>query len=67
MIFSYPFSCSQVYPVKYCRLVEEEHGLSLLKELIAHEKPNEKIKSLARIVIENCERNKKSEFMQLDG
>lgn len=57
----------QVYPVKYCRLVEEEHGLSLLKELIAHEKPNEKIKNLAQIVIDNCENNNQSDYMQLDG
>lgn len=47
--------------------MEEEHGLELLIELIAHNKPNEKIKDLARMVIANCALNKSSESMQLDG
>lgn len=55
-----------MYPSKYCRLVEDEHGLILLQELIEHEKPSEKIKNLAQMVLDNCESIKHSE-MQLDG
>lgn len=48
--------------------MEEEHGLELLRELMNHERPNEKIKALAEMVIKNCEQNKNaSESMQLDG
>lgn len=66
------FICSivesiQVYPSKYCKLVEEEHGLELLRELTQHPRPNEKIKELAEMVIKNCETNKNTESMQLDG
>lgn len=57
----------QVYPLKYCRLVQEEHGIELLKELLEHDKPNEHIKDLAKMVIENCESSKGTELMQLDG
>lgn len=57
----------QVYPLKYCRLVEEERGIELLNELLAHEKPNERIKELTRIVIRNCRSNGNNEMMQLDG
>lgn len=58
---------TQVYPSKYCKLVEEEHGLELLRELTQHPRPNEKIKELAEMVIKNCETNKNTESMQLDG
>lgn len=57
----------QVYPSKYCRLVEDECGLGLLRDLIQHHKPNERIKELARMVISNCLTSKSSEAMQLDG
>lgn len=60
------FKHSQVYPLKYCRLVEDERGLILLQELIDHEKPCETIKNLARMVLENCEAIKTTD-MQLDG
>lgn len=66
MVFFLPAN-AQVYPSKYCRLVEEEHGLELLRELIAHENPTEKTKELARTVIMNCEQNKSSDAMVLDG
>lgn len=64
----YVLQCAQVYPVKYCRLVEEEQGIELLTELLNHEKPNGKIKSLARMVIINCEStNQNNSSMELDG
>lgn len=47
--------------------MEEEHGLELLRELMKHERPNENIKALAEMVIKNCEQNKNTESMQLDG
>lgn len=53
--------------MKYCRLVEEEQGIELLTELLSHNKPNEKIKCLARMVIENCESTGLNTTMELDG
>jgi hypothetical protein len=43
-----------VYPLKYCRLVEEEHGIDILKDLINHHSPNDRIKELANMVITKC-------------
>lgn len=46
---------TKVYPEKYCQVVESEGGIELLEELLASEDVNLKIKSLARLVITNCE------------
>lgn len=42
---------TKVYPDKYCPLVEREHGLELLQELIAHPTPYPQIKELAEMVL----------------
>lgn len=57
---------SKVYPNKYCRLVEEEHGVQLLTNLILSDKPNERIKELASMVIYHCQ-PERVEPMQVDG
>lgn len=45
----------QVYPQKYCRLVEEEHGIPLLEDLINHMETCDKLKELAQMVLDQCE------------
>ncbi|XP_055687594.1 protein zer-1 homolog [Lutzomyia longipalpis] len=55
---------TKVYPAKYCRLVEAEHGIELLYELITHRKPYTRIKELARMVLDHCAQNNQ---MTLDG
>uniref|UniRef100_A0A1L8DLQ4 Protein zer-1 homolog n=1 Tax=Nyssomyia neivai TaxID=330878 RepID=A0A1L8DLQ4_9DIPT len=55
---------TKVYPAKYCRLVEAEHGIELLYELITHRKPYSRIKELARMVLDHCTQNNQ---MTLDG
>lgn len=45
---------TKVYPLKYCRLVEEERGLDMLQDLINHPLPNGCIKNLANMVVLNC-------------
>ncbi|XP_073836119.1 protein zer-1 homolog isoform X2 [Musca autumnalis] len=47
---------TQVYPDKYCKLVENENGIEILTELINHPKPYEDIKRIARMVIDQCNR-----------
>ncbi|XP_061389099.1 protein zer-1 homolog [Musca vetustissima] len=47
---------TQVYPDKYCQLVEQENGIEILTELINHPKPYEDIKRIARMVIDQCNR-----------
>lgn len=47
---------TQVYPDKYCRLVEQENGMQILNELIEHPSPYEEIKNIARRVINQCTR-----------
>ncbi|XP_017893015.1 protein zer-1 homolog isoform X2 [Ceratina calcarata] len=44
-----------VYPDKYCMLLIREGGYEKLETLISHPRPYERIKELARIVIENCD------------
>ncbi|KAL7732768.1 hypothetical protein ACLKA6_005910 [Drosophila palustris] len=46
---------TQVYPDKYCQLVEQENGIQILTELIEHESPYCEIKRIARLVIEQCD------------
>ncbi|KAH8232765.1 hypothetical protein KR038_007980 [Drosophila bunnanda] len=46
---------TQVYPEKYCQLVEQENGIQILNELIEHETPYSEIKRIARLVIEQCD------------
>ncbi|KAH8235017.1 hypothetical protein KR032_007574 [Drosophila birchii] len=46
---------TQVYPEKYCQLVEQENGIQILNELIDHETPYSEIKRIARLVIEQCD------------
>lgn len=45
----------QVYPDKYCQLVEQENGIQILNELIDHKSPYCEIKRIARMVIEQCD------------
>ncbi|XP_065359133.1 protein zer-1 homolog isoform X2 [Calliphora vicina] len=45
---------TQVYPDKYCQLVEQENGIQILNELIDHPSPYEDIKAIARMVIDQC-------------
>ncbi|XP_043063691.1 protein zer-1 homolog isoform X2 [Drosophila ficusphila] len=46
---------TQVYPEKYCQLVEQENGIQILNELIEHESPYCEIKRIARLVIDQCD------------
>ncbi|GAB0100363.1 Protein zer-1 homolog [Sergentomyia squamirostris] len=55
---------TKVYPSKYCRLVEAEHGIELLYELLMHKGPYSRIKELARMVLDHCAQNNQ---MTLDG
>ncbi|XP_050073935.1 protein zer-1 homolog [Anopheles maculipalpis] len=45
---------TKVYPTKYCRVVEQEHGIELLQELIDHPQPYPRLKELAQIVLTHC-------------
>ncbi|XP_034133936.1 protein zer-1 homolog isoform X1 [Drosophila guanche] len=54
---------TQVYPEKYCQLVEQENGIQILNELIEHESPYSEIKRIARLVIEQCDSGSGSERM----
>ncbi|XP_037933697.1 protein zer-1 homolog isoform X2 [Teleopsis dalmanni] len=45
---------TQVYPEKYCQLVEQENGIQILNELINHPSPYHEIKKIAYMVIEQC-------------
>ncbi|XP_022214240.1 protein zer-1 homolog isoform X2 [Drosophila obscura] len=54
---------TQVYPEKYCQLVEQENGIQILNELIEHESPYCEIKRIARLVIEQCDSGSGSERM----
>lgn len=47
----------QVYPEKYCKLVEQEHGVKLLMDLMDHMETCEKLKELAQIVLTNIDQN----------
>lgn len=49
---------TKVYPEKYCRLVQEEKGTDMLRELLQRNAPG-RIKELAQLVIEHCERYNK--------
>ncbi|XP_076034318.1 protein zer-1 homolog [Oratosquilla oratoria] len=46
---------TRVYPDKYCSLVEEEHGLDLLRNQELFVNSYQRIKDLASIVIKQCE------------
>ncbi|XP_074110359.1 protein zer-1 homolog isoform X1 [Cotesia typhae] len=49
---------TQVYPTKYCSLVESEGGIDKLKKLLDDDRPYNRIKDLALSVIINCGPNK---------
>ncbi|XP_044745986.1 uncharacterized protein LOC123307655 [Coccinella septempunctata] len=49
---------TQVYPGKYCELLEKEGGLELLTEIIDHPAPPRSVKELAEIAINNCRKYK---------
>lgn len=55
-----------VYPKKYCTLVESEGGVILLEDVIRSEFSYLRIKELARIVINNCQRFKENGDMLTD-
>lgn len=55
--------CVQVYPNKYCHLVESEHGLELLQEVIDHPSPYYRIKELAAMVLRHCAQDKDTEMV----
>jgi hypothetical protein len=54
----------QVYPEKYCKLVEEEKGIKLLMDLIDHMETCEKLKELAQMVLHQCDLNNAKNFME---
>lgn len=54
----------QVYPDKYCKLVEQENGIKLLMDLIDHMETCEKLKELAQIVLNNVDHNNEKNFME---
>ncbi|KAL1424380.1 hypothetical protein MTO96_020172 [Rhipicephalus appendiculatus] len=45
---------TQVYPVKYCRLVREEGGLEMLEQLMQTPRPYPRIHELAKLIIYHC-------------
>lgn len=45
---------TEVYPQKYCRLVEQECGIEILTELLGDIRPYERTKELANMVIQRC-------------
>ncbi|KAL3284468.1 hypothetical protein HHI36_018629 [Cryptolaemus montrouzieri] len=49
---------TQVYPEKYCGLVEKEGGLELLQEVISNPAPPRAVKVLAEVVLKNCQNYK---------
>ena len=60
----------QMYPSKYSKLVEDENGLELMREIIIHPAPYERIKELAQMVIDNYNEiteRWKPRKMDLDG
>lgn len=58
------FFIKQVYPDKYCKLVEQEHGVKLLMDLIDHMETSEKLKEYAQIVLQNIDQNNEKNFME---
>ncbi|XP_063235168.1 protein zer-1 homolog isoform X2 [Bacillus rossius redtenbacheri] len=62
---------TEVYPAKYCYLVEAEGGLALLSEIVQNEQPYARIKELALLVIRHCREFKERGYVsgdaQLDG
>lgn len=57
-------SFKQVYPDKYCKLVEQESGIKLLMDLIDHMETCERLKELAQIVLNNVDQNNQKNFME---
>lgn len=43
-----------VYPEKYCSLLDDEGGLTLIRTIISAEGPYPRIKELAQMVLDNC-------------
>lgn len=60
-------SVSQVYPQKYSHLVDEEHGMELLVDLLNHPMPYEHIKSLAQMVVDNVGSPHRQAVEPMDG
>lgn len=56
---------TRVYPDKYCTLVEEEGGLVLLEAILESPLPYARIKTLARIVIRQCQHYKDCGSLEL--
>ena len=44
-----------VYPDKYCSLIRSEGGEELLRRVVVDERPYERVKQLARIVLDNVD------------
>lgn len=57
------FCAFQVYPNKYCHLVESENGIELLQEVIEHPNPYYRIKELATMVLRHCTQEKDTEMV----
>lgn len=55
---------SQVYPDKYCKLVEDENGIKLLMDLIDNIHTPEKLRELAQQVLSHCDANNAKHFME---
>ncbi|KAJ9584522.1 hypothetical protein L9F63_021132 [Diploptera punctata] len=58
---------TEVYPTRYCSLVEAEGGLVILEEIIANEKPYECIKQLAAMVITQCRLYREKKTLDTDA
>ncbi|XP_066603108.1 protein zer-1 homolog [Prorops nasuta] len=58
---------TNVYPTKYCELVEKEGGLEKLQNLLCHPGPIPSVKELAQMVIKNCYQYKYKEFSNIEG
>ena len=46
-----------MYPDKYCNLIRSERGEPLLHQVVVDDRPYERVKQLARIVLDNVEKD----------
>lgn len=57
-------SFQQVYPDKYCKLVEDENGIKLLMDLMDNIHTPENLRELAHLVLSHCDANNAKHFME---
>ena len=57
-----------MYPDKYCNLIRSERGESLLRQVVVDARPYERVKQLARIVLDNVDAvDKRMQQMRQEG